>query len=69
MDDDEDLTPSERARDRRRDRDMTLQERVPMDSGGAKWWKQVDDLIASRARKARARLGSRRHGEREEPGD
>jgi hypothetical protein len=65
---DEDLPPSEAARERRRDRDAEAHARAGMRSGLAKQFKQVLDSQVKRGREAAGRLpdeADRR--EREEP--
>ncbi len=54
--DDERLTPSELARQRRRDRDATAAERAGMRTGLAKGMKQIMDAQARRAAEARDKL-------------
>jgi hypothetical protein len=48
----DDLPPSEAARDRRRDRDLDAHERAGMKTGLAKQFKQVLDAQVKRAREA-----------------
>ncbi len=50
----EELSPSEAARDRRRDRDAEAAERAGMGTGLAKQFKQVLDVQARRAREEQA---------------
>lgn len=50
MDGNDDLTPSEAARERRRDRDMDSQARAGMKTGLAKQFKQVLDAQVKRAK-------------------
>ena len=50
-----DLDAAERARIGRRDRDLTAEERKLMNSGSAKWFKQVLDHQAKVAREPRRR--------------
>jgi hypothetical protein len=67
---DEDLPPSEAARERRRDRDAEAHARAGMKSGLAKQFKQVLDSQVKRGREAADRLPDEtdRRG-RDEPRD
>lgn len=60
MNGDEELTPSERARARRRDRDAAAAERAGMRTGLAKQFKQVLDTQRRRGEAADAELTRRR---------
>ena len=53
---DNDLPPSEAARDRRRDRDAEARSRAGMKTGLAKQFKQVLDAQVKRAGSAKARV-------------
>jgi hypothetical protein len=46
---DDDLSPSERDRIRRRDRDAEAQQRAPMRTGMGKVFKQIQDVQARKA--------------------
>jgi hypothetical protein len=54
-DSDDELTEAERARDRRRDRDASANERELMNDGSAKWFKQVLDRQAKEAKAEKQR--------------
>lgn len=58
--DDEELKPSEAARDRRRDRDIDAAARAGMQTGLAKQFKQVLDVQARRAEEAERELAANR---------
>jgi hypothetical protein len=60
MDDYDDVTPAEAARDRRRDHDAGARERAGMKSGLAKQFKQVLDVQGQRARDAERELAEER---------
>jgi hypothetical protein len=59
MDGDEQLKPSEAARDRRRDRDAEARARAGMNTGLAKQFKQVLDTQRHRAEEAERLLEER----------
>ncbi len=61
--DDEELKPSEAARDRRRDRDIDAAARAGMQTGLAKQFKQVLDVQARRAEEAERELAEREAGD------
>ena len=66
---DEDLPPSEAARERRRDRDAEAHARAGMKTGLAKQFKQVLDSQAKRGREAADRLPDETdRRRRDEPG-
>ncbi len=66
MDSDDELSPSERDRARRRDRDATAKERAGMRTGLAKQFKQVLDAQRKRGEEASRRLED--GGSGQEPG-
>jgi hypothetical protein len=66
---DDDIDPREENRDRRRDRDAAAAARKPMDSGSAKRWHAIGEVVRRRGEAARKRFGRRGDGESRTSGD
>jgi hypothetical protein len=70
MDDDRDsLTPSEAARERRRDHDAEANKRAGMKTGLAKQFKQVLDMQVKRGKEAERMLGGPEADDDDRAGD